>query len=105
MPTHSVRIAARSRAARLLGAHSAEVNSFHHQAVDALGDGLVATAWAPDGTIEGIEDPRHPFLLGVQWHAETLIDDPGQLALFARARRGRDAHAGAPPQRAGTLAA
>ncbi|MEO8689140.1 MAG: type 1 glutamine amidotransferase [Solirubrobacteraceae bacterium] len=83
LPTHSVRIAAASRAARLLGGHSAAVNSFHHQAVDTLGDGLVATAWAPDGTIEGVEDPGHPFLLGVQWHAETLLDDPGQLALFA----------------------
>jgi putative glutamine amidotransferase len=82
-PTHSVRIAASSRTAALIGGHSAEVNSFHHQAVDVLGDGLVATAWAPDGTIEGLEDPGHPFLLAVQWHAETLIDDPGQLALFA----------------------
>jgi putative glutamine amidotransferase len=83
LPTHSVRIAARSRAALLLGGHAAEVNSFHHQAVATLGDGLVATAWAPDGTIEGIEDPEHPFLLAVQWHAETLVDEFGQLALFA----------------------
>ena len=84
----------------LLGGHAAEVNSFHHQAVDTLGDGLVATAWAPDGTIEGLEDPGHPFLLAVQWHAETLLDDPGQLALFAalvEAAAGRGA--------AGTLAA
>ena len=81
-PVHPVRIAPRSLAARLLGVHSADVNSFHHQAVDRLGDGLVATAWAPDGTVEAIEDPRHPFLLGVQWHAETLIADDGQLALF-----------------------
>jgi putative glutamine amidotransferase len=83
VPTHRVRIAARSRAARVLGAHSAEVNSFHHQAVDTLGDGLVATAWAPDGTIEALEDLGHSFFLGVQWHAETLLDEPGQLALFA----------------------
>ena len=80
---HAVRIAARSLAARVLGARSADVNSFHHQAVDRLGDGLVATAWAPDGTVEAIEDPRHPFLLGVQWHAETLVADDGQLALFS----------------------
>jgi putative glutamine amidotransferase len=81
-PVHSVRIASRSLAARVIGAHAAEVNSFHHQAVDRLGTGLVATAWAPDGTVEAIEDPRHPFLLGVQWHAETLVDDDAQLALF-----------------------
>ena len=99
-PTHSVRIAASSRTARLLGGRSAEVNSFHHQAVDVLGDGLVATAWAEDGTIEGLEDPAHPFLLAVQWHAETLLDDPAQVALFAAlvdAAAGRSA--------AGTLAA
>ena len=81
-PVHPVRIAPSSLAARVLGVHSADVNSFHHQAVDRLGDGLVATAWAPDGTVEAIEDPRHPFLLGVQWHAETLIDDAAQRALF-----------------------
>lgn len=83
LPTHGVRIAARSAAARILGTHSARVNSFHHQAADVLGDGLVATAWAADGTIEALEDPRHPFLVGVQWHAETLLDEPGQLSLFA----------------------
>ena len=81
-PVHPVRIAPRSRMAGVLGARAAEVNSFHHQAADVLGDGLVPVAWAPDGTVEAIEDPRHPFLLGVQWHAETLIDDAGQLRLF-----------------------
>jgi putative glutamine amidotransferase len=100
LPTHSVRIAVSSRAARVLGGHAAEVNSFHHQAVDALGDGLIATAWAPDGTIEAVEDPSHPFLLGVQWHAETLLDDPAQLALFAALVEAASARSGA-----GTLAA
>jgi putative glutamine amidotransferase len=81
-PTHAVRIAPRSRVAGVLGARATQVNSFHHQAVEELGDGLVASAWAPDGTVEAIEDRSHPFLLGVQWHAETLVEDPGQLALF-----------------------
>jgi len=68
--------------ARVLKTRATQVNSFHHQAVDELGEDLVATAWAPDGTIEAIEDRRHPFLLAVQWHAETLVDAPSQLALF-----------------------
>jgi putative glutamine amidotransferase len=81
-PTHAVRIAPRSLASRVLGTRAAQVNSFHHQAVDRLGAGLVASAWAPDGTVEAIEDRRHPFLLAVQWHAETLVEQPAQLALF-----------------------
>ena len=81
-PVHAVRIAPRSFASRVLKTRATMVNSFHHQAVDELGGDLVATAWAPDGTIEAIEDRRHPFLLAVQWHAETLVDAPSQLALF-----------------------
>ena len=81
-PVHAVRIAPRSRVSRVLETRATQVNSFHHQAVDELGEGLVACAWAPDGTVEAIEDRRHPFLLGVQWHAETLVEHPGQLALF-----------------------
>ncbi len=93
-PVHAVRIAPRSRASRVLGTRATQVNSFHHQAVDELGHDLVASAWAPDGTIEAIEDRRHPFLLAVQWHAETLVDTPSQLALFralVEAARGRGA--------------
>ena len=42
----------------------------HHQAIDRLGDELVAVAWAADGTVEGIELPGAPFAVGVQWHPE-----------------------------------
>jgi putative glutamine amidotransferase len=59
-----------------------DVNSFHHQAIERLGEGLKVTARAPDGTIEAIEDPSHPFLIGVQWHAETLVQRPYEAALF-----------------------
>jgi putative glutamine amidotransferase len=58
------------------------VNSFHHQAAHRLGRGLVPVAWAPDGVVEGIELPDRDFVLGVQWHAEAMIDRPEQLALF-----------------------
>jgi putative glutamine amidotransferase len=80
--THEVRIAPQSELAAVLGCRRAAVNSFHHQAVDRLGSDLQAVAWAEDGVIEGVEQRGGPLLLGVQWHAETLIDDPAQLALF-----------------------
>jgi len=69
-PTHEIEIAAESVLADAIETTTLEVNSFHHQAVKTLGDGLVATAHAPDGIIEAIEDPTAPLFLGVQWHAE-----------------------------------
>ena len=53
-----------------LGAGSHVVNSYHHQAVDRLGDGLRTSAVAPDGTIEAIESVNGTFALGLQWHNE-----------------------------------
>ncbi len=81
-PTHQVELLAGSRLAVILGTTQLPVNSFHHQAVNELGAGLRACAWAPDGTIEGIEDPSAPFILAVQWHAETLVSAPSHPALF-----------------------
>jgi putative glutamine amidotransferase len=81
-PVHGVEIALHSRVARIMGAGSAAVNSFHHQAVDRLGGGLRVAARAADGTVEAVEDPARPLFLGVQWHAETLVDRPQHLALF-----------------------
>jgi len=81
-PTHVVDVLPGSRLARLLGTTRLAVNSFHHQAVDRLGTGLRVCARAPDGTIEAIEDPAQLFVLGVQWHAETLVDGPVHRPLF-----------------------
>jgi putative glutamine amidotransferase len=63
------------------------VNSFHHQAVDRLGDGIVALATAPDGVCEAIRYGEHA--LGVQWHPEYLREqpDPVFLWLVGQARR------------------
>jgi len=80
--THSVSVQPGSRLARVLGTTELTVNSFHHQAIDRLGRGLRACAWAPDGTVEAVEDPRLPFVLAVQWHAETLASIPAHQALF-----------------------
>ena len=52
-----------------------KVNSFHHQAVKKPGRGAVISALSPDGVIEALEFPRHPFALGVQWHPENLAAD------------------------------
>jgi len=80
--THTVHVAPGSRLEALVGAAVLRVNSFHHQAVAALGRGLRAAAHAPDGTVEAIEAPGRGFFLGVQWHAEGLLDHPRQRALF-----------------------
>jgi putative glutamine amidotransferase len=80
--THAVALARGSRLQRLAGGPRLRVNTFHHQAVDVPGAGLRVVARAPDGTAEAIEDPTRPFLLGVQWHAETLVEDPAHAAVF-----------------------
>jgi putative glutamine amidotransferase len=72
VPTHHVETAPQSRLRAVLGGPKLQVNSFHHQAIKALGRDLSATAWAPDGTIEAVEGPGERLVLGVQWHAEGL---------------------------------
>ena len=81
--THEVTISAGSLLARTIGLGEAQVNSFHHQAVNRLGTGLRAVAWSADGVIEGIEAPGRDFVLGVQWHAELLTERPEHARLFA----------------------
>ncbi len=59
----------------------ARVNSIHHQAIDRLGDGLVAEAWSDDGVIEAVRATGTSFVVGVQWHPEFHDGrDPGLLA-------------------------
>jgi putative glutamine amidotransferase len=72
---HPVKLDSHSRLADLLGATElAGVASWHHQAVDQLGAGLRAVAWAPDGTVEALELSEAPQLLAVQWHPELQIE-------------------------------
>jgi putative glutamine amidotransferase len=61
---------------------SCQVNSRHHQAVKAPGEGLVTVATAPDGVIEAVEDPSRRFCLGVQWHPENFYRTGEFRALF-----------------------
>ena len=82
--SHEVRVAPDSSLAQTTGGGPVEVNSFHHQAIDRLGFGLRAVAWSEDGLIEAVEEQDGRFVLGVQWHAETLVADAEQLSLFER---------------------
>lgn len=72
-----------TRLRELVGVEEMMVNSFHHQAIKQIAPGLVVTAMADDGTVEAIEDPRHPFFVAVQWHPEYYHrDDRTSAAIF-----------------------
>ena len=109
--SHPVRISPGSKLAEILapadtadgpdangrGALERTVPTSHHQAIDRLGDGLRATAWAADGVIEAVEldmvsPGQHPFVLAVQWHPETG-DDPSLFRALIAAASGRSAAA------------
>lgn len=80
----TVRIDPDTRLASILGATSAVVDCYHHQAINQLGAGLRAAAYAEDGTIEAAEDPDAFFVVGVQWHPEEG-GDPALLRAFVAA--------------------
>ena len=81
---HPIEVKRGTVMADLLGAGSVPVNSMHHQAIKALAPGLVPSAIAPDGVIEGVEGAAGQYLVGVQWHPEELADrDPAMRRLFS----------------------
>ncbi len=81
---HTVRLEGPSRLRNILDCDELWVNSMHHQGVREVGDGLIATAHAPDGVLEALEGTGDNFLLGVQWHPEVLTDsDERMRRLFA----------------------
>ncbi len=88
-PGHTVNITHNTLLHRITGETSIPVNSAHHQAVATVGNGVIINAVAPDGVIEGIEYPAHPFCLGVEWHPEYHISpaDDKIFAAFVKACR------------------
>src|SRR5438093_4556848 len=90
---HPVEVQAGSRLQAVVGS-DARVTSHHHQSLGKVGEGLVETAWAEDGTVEAVEDPTLRFALGVQWHPESGSDDALFEALVEEARRYRSEHRG-----------
>ena len=80
--THLVKIAPGSRLEEATGAEVISCSTHHHQGIDRLGNGLVATGWTDDGLVEAVEGER-AWMLGVQWHPEdTAADDQVQQAIF-----------------------
>jgi putative glutamine amidotransferase len=79
---HPVQVEEKGLLARILAGPSIDVNSMHHQGIRRLAPVLFAAAHAPDGLVEAIELPDHPFALAVQWHPECLLDHSAMRSLF-----------------------
>ena len=84
-PAHEVRVTDGSYLAEVMDREVVKVNSYHHQGIKDLAEGLLATGYSSDGVIEAVEaeDVSERWLLGVQWHAEAMRGaGPQQESLF-----------------------
>jgi putative glutamine amidotransferase len=105
---HHATVAEGTGLATIFGTRELFINSFHHQAVDALGRGLRASAWAEDGVVEGIEGTGGTWMFGVQWHPERGeahgrqddARDPNRRLFWAFVQAAREFAAGAPERAA-----
>ena len=84
-----------SQVAAILGAGAHEVQSYHHQAIDAVGDGLTVTAHSGGGVVQAVELEGVPFGVGVQWHPEQDAVEDARLfeSLVEAAREHQKVHA------------
>ena len=81
-PEKKVEIKSGSKLEGVLKSSRLWVNALHHQAVDSIGESLEIVAKEDTGIAQAIENPQHPFLIGVQWHPEYMPQIPRQRALF-----------------------
>lgn len=82
-PRHKVRLKEDSLIRQIFNEETLDVNSYHHQVIDEVGQNLVATAWSSDGSVEAIEHINHKFVIGVQWHPEMMVfNHEKQLKVF-----------------------
>ena len=92
--THEISVEPGSLIATAVGTEHLTVNSFHHQSVKRVADGMRVTARSPDGIIEGIESTDEDWwVMAVQWHPEEMTDsaepwDRGLFQAFARKLEG-----------------
>jgi putative glutamine amidotransferase len=83
--TNTVQIDEGTALAEIVGERELGVHSYHHQGVDRLGDGLIATAHTDDGLVQAIESTGDGYLVGVQWHPEQDLEDRRLFAGLVRA--------------------
>lgn len=81
---HEVKIEEGTRVAEIYGEPIIKVNSLHHQGLKDIAPSLRAAGHAPDGLVEVVELPGHPFGIGVQWHPEWLTDQEVTRNLFRK---------------------
>jgi Predicted glutamine amidotransferases len=81
---HEVKIEEGTRLAEIYGEPIIKVNSLHHQGLKEIAPSLRVAGQAPDGIVEAIELPDHPFGLAVQWHPEWLTDQESTRNLFRK---------------------
>ena len=74
-PSHTVAIDRDSIFYEIWGKEEIRVNSYHHQGICRLADGLKAGVTAPDGMIEGVEMPKRGNFYAVQWHPEMMAEN------------------------------
>jgi gamma-glutamyl-gamma-aminobutyrate hydrolase PuuD len=80
---HALEIAPGSKLAGIVGNEAIGANAHHHQAIDRLGDGIEAVAWASDSVVEAIEKADYPYMIGIQAHPESLTEvEPRWQQLF-----------------------
>lgn len=72
---HQVKLVPETPLSCWYGETEMPVNSYHHQGVKVMGEGLVAMAYAPDGLIEGVYNPSKKFVVGLQFHPERMLAD------------------------------
>jgi putative glutamine amidotransferase len=85
-PSHLVELNKGSKLAEIFGTTSITVNSLHHQGAETVSPGLGVIGHSPDGLVEAIALPGHPFGIGVQWHPEWMPEDETQQKLFTAFR-------------------
>lgn len=83
--TNTVQIENGSRLAGILGAGAYDVQSYHHQGVDRVGEGLVVSARTDDGLVQAVEVPGDDYVVAVQWHPEENTDDRRLFAALVAA--------------------